>query len=90
MKVPKIGGVEAFDEVLFDATSGGNYCGYVFMFDEVEDDFTEAGGNEVGGVAEEDRAACGGADGGGCVVGRFVFGEWLIGESPVSLGGRTY
>lgn len=74
MKVPEVGGVETFDKVFFNAARGSDDCRDVFVFDEVEDDFAEAGGDEVRSVAEEDCAAGRGADFGGGVVGRFVFG----------------
>jgi hypothetical protein len=53
---------EALDEVLLDSASGGDEAGDVFVLDEEADDLAETGGDEVGGVAEEDGAFCGGAN----------------------------
>ncbi len=50
----EVGGAETFDEVFFDAAGRGDDGGDVFVFDEVAEDGAEAGGDEVGGVAEED------------------------------------
>lgn len=50
-------GCEAFDQVLFDAAGGGDDGGDVFVLDEVAQGFAQAGGDEVGGVAEKDGGA---------------------------------
>lgn len=50
----EVGGREALDQVLFDATGRGDNGGDVAVLDEVADGGAEARGDEVGGVAEED------------------------------------
>lgn len=79
MKVGEVGLSETFDEVFFDAAGGGDEAGDVFVFDEVEDDFAKAGGDEVGGVAEEDGAFYLGADGRVAELFVFVFGDGFVG-----------
>ena len=59
----KIGGGEAFDQVLFDAAGRRDDGGDVAVLDEVAEGGAEARGDEIGGVAEED--------------GRFGAGFWV-------------
>ncbi|KAB8342790.1 hypothetical protein FH972_022388 [Carpinus fangiana] len=51
------GGAEALDEVLFDAAGGGDNAGDVTVLDKVAQDLAQAGGNQIGCVAEEDGRA---------------------------------
>lgn len=50
----EVGRAEALDQVFFDAAGGGDDGRDVPVLDEVAEGAAEAGGDEVGGVAEED------------------------------------
>ena len=63
IEVGEIGFPKTLDKVFFDAARRGHDCRDMLVLDEVEDDFAEAGGDEVGGVAKEDLASGIGADG---------------------------
>lgn len=76
----EVGRAEAFDEVFFDAAGGGDDGGDVPVLDEVAEGAAEAGGDEVGGVAEEDGGffrggwvSPGALDGVSCVSFLFLF-----------------
>lgn len=45
---------QTLDKVFLDPTGGGDQSRDHLVFGEVADDFSEAGGDQVGGVAEED------------------------------------
>jgi len=51
MEGAHVGVSEAFYEVFFDAAGCGYDCGDVLVLDEVAECASEAGRNEVGGVA---------------------------------------
>jgi hypothetical protein len=61
-EVGEIGFAKAFDKVLLDAAGGGDDARDVLVLHEVQDDFAEARGYEVRGVAEKDAAARSGAE----------------------------
>ena len=85
MEVCEVGWAEALDEVLLDAAGGGDEAGDVFVLDEVQDDLAQAGGDEVGGVAEEDGAAGVGADARVEEFFRLVLCDGVVGEAPFAL-----
>jgi hypothetical protein len=57
----------------------------VLVLHEVQDDFAEARGYEVRGVAEKDVAARSGAEVGVSTFLRFIVRDWFIGEAPATL-----
>lgn len=85
MEISEVGLPETFYEVFFDAAGGGDEAGDVFVFGEMEDDFAQAGGDEVGGVAEEDVTFYLRTDGGIAEFFVFVFGDGLVGQTPLPL-----
>ena len=85
VEVCEVGRAEALDEVLLDAAGGGDEAGDVFVLDEVEDNLAQAGGYEVGGVAEEDGAAGVGADARVEEFLRLVLRDGVVGEAPFAL-----
>jgi hypothetical protein len=84
-KVGEIGFAKALDKVLLDAAGGGDDARDVLVLHEVQDDFAEARGYEIGGVAEKDVAARSGAKFGVGTFLRFVVRDWFIGEAPATL-----
>lgn len=85
MKIGEVRLSQTFYEVFFDAAGGGDEAGNVFVFDEVEDDFAEAGGDEIGGIAEEDVTFYLRADGGIAELFVFVLCDGFVGQSPLPL-----
>jgi hypothetical protein len=57
----------------------------VLVLHEVQNDFAEARGYEIGGVAEKDVAACSGAKVWVGTFLRFIIRDWFIGEAPATL-----